>query len=201
MRFCEAQLKKVLHPVPIGCPLVHVQPKFTVLPHAGSPLVVVVVELVVVEVVVEDVLDEVEDDSGHTDSQLPCPMHVPDGAHGLVATHAVLAGQSASVTQVPPGGPVTHTGWVVLPLCSTEQPLISVPTQVQLLPQPLPQAMPPLAQVAPGIVEVVEDVVMVVVVEVVEDVVVVVVVEVVEDVVVVVVVVEVVEDAVSGHTD
>jgi hypothetical protein len=57
-------------------PLVHVQPKFTVLPHAGSPLVVVVVELVVVEVVVvevvvEDVLDElvdeVEDDSGHTD--------------------------------------------------------------------------------------------------------------------------------------
>ena len=71
MRFCEAQLKKVLHPVPIGCPLVHVQPKFTVLPHAGSPLVVVVVELVVVEVVVEDVLDElvdeVEDDSGHTD--------------------------------------------------------------------------------------------------------------------------------------
>ena len=192
LRDC-AQVKEVLHPVPIGDPLVHVQPKVTVLPHAGSPLVVVVVEVVVVEVVEEDVLDElldeVEDDSGHTDSQLPCPMHVPDGAHGLVATHAVLAGQSASVTQVPPGGPVTHTGWVVLPLCSTEQPLISVPTQVQLLPQPLPQAMPPLAQVAPGIVEVVEDVVMVVVVEVVED------------VVVVVVVVEVVEDAVSGHTD
>jgi hypothetical protein len=40
----------------------------------------------------------------------------------------------------------THTG-LVLPPCSTEQPLSSPPTQVQPAPQPSPQVIPPSAQV------------------------------------------------------